>query len=301
MKEIPAADKTLATIGAVLWSIQVIPQIVKSYRTKSTEGLSPALMFIWACATIFQGSYLVSMRSSIPLQIQPQAFGGLGVVSWGQCLYYGKKYTLRRTLACVGTFYAVFVGFEVGSVYALWAGERRGITWPMQMYGWITSALLVLGLLPQYWEIWRHREVLGISIAFMLVDIGGGVFSGVSLFFRAHFDSTAFVQYFLVVVLDGVVVLLACVLNPLAKRRRAREAALADAENSAGVEDSGSPEVESMARALDRSDSYPRTVTLTAQPHDGKSDDESLLEREERVEYGGNGGRGDRAVSATDT
>lgn len=44
MREIPAADKTLATIGAVLWSVQVIPQIVKSYRTKSTEGLSPILM-----------------------------------------------------------------------------------------------------------------------------------------------------------------------------------------------------------------------------------------------------------------
>lgn len=44
MKEIPAADKTLATIGAVLWSIQVVPQIIKTWRTKSTDGLSPALM-----------------------------------------------------------------------------------------------------------------------------------------------------------------------------------------------------------------------------------------------------------------
>lgn len=248
------------------------------------------------------------MRSSIPLQIQPQAFGGLGVVSWGQCLYYGKKYSLRKTLTCVGLFYVFFVGFEVGSVYALWAGERRGITWPMQMYGWITSALLILGLMPQYWEIYKHKEVVGISIVFMLVDIGGGLFSGISLFFRAYFDSTAFVQYFLVVVLDGIVVLLALILNPLAKKRRAHEAALADAENSAGVEDSGfqSPfeSLEDQAGASDtasvreddtnklsRSDSYPRTdsyartATITPQtPLDGKaSDDESLLGREERV------------------
>lgn len=40
----PAADKALATIGAVLWSVQIIPQIVKSYRTKNTDGLSPWLM-----------------------------------------------------------------------------------------------------------------------------------------------------------------------------------------------------------------------------------------------------------------
>lgn len=40
----PAADKALATIGAVLWSVQIIPQIIKSYRTKNTDGLSPWLM-----------------------------------------------------------------------------------------------------------------------------------------------------------------------------------------------------------------------------------------------------------------
>jgi uncharacterized protein with PQ loop repeat len=44
MKENAVADKVLATIGAVLWSIQVIPQIIKSYRTKSTDGLSAKLM-----------------------------------------------------------------------------------------------------------------------------------------------------------------------------------------------------------------------------------------------------------------
>lgn len=40
----PAVDKTLATIGAVLWSVQIIPQIIKSYRQKNTDGLSPYLM-----------------------------------------------------------------------------------------------------------------------------------------------------------------------------------------------------------------------------------------------------------------
>lgn len=251
-------------------------------------------------ATIFQGSYLVSMRSSIPLQVQPQAFGGFGVISWGQCLYYGKRYSLTKTLLCVGTFYAFFGGFEAGSVFALWAGERRGITWPIQMYGWITSALLVLGLLPQYWEIYKHKEVVGISLLFMLVDIFGGVFSGASLFFRNEFDSTAFVQYMLVVVLDGVVVLLAFILNPIAKRRRARAAALADAENSAGHEimevaerDLAREVAGSDTRVgsfrddtdsdndnkLPRTDSYARTVTLTAPqtPLDKEFSDDTLV------------------------
>lgn len=189
---------------------------------------------IWAIACTFQGAYLVSMRSSIPLQIQPQCFGFFGCVSWAQCLYYGNKVPLRRVLLYLALLYAVLAGFEVGSVYALWAGERNGVTWPKQMYGWITSALLVAGLMPEYWEIYKHKAVVGISVMFMIVDILGGVFSGVSLFFREELDYTALAQYMLVVFFDGIVVLLVPILNPRAKRRAAKEAAMLEEENAMG-------------------------------------------------------------------
>jgi hypothetical protein len=42
--ENPVLQNVFGTIGAVLWSIQIIPQIWKSYRDKSTEGLSGTLM-----------------------------------------------------------------------------------------------------------------------------------------------------------------------------------------------------------------------------------------------------------------
>lgn len=111
--------------------------------------------------------------------MQPQAFGAFCTVSWAQCLYYGKGYSKLKATLCLLAFYCVFAGFETGSVFALWAGERNGVTWPQQMYGWITSALLIIGLLPQYYEIYKAKEVVGISITFMLVDIFGGLFSGV--------------------------------------------------------------------------------------------------------------------------
>ncbi|TXT04876.1 hypothetical protein VHUM_03959 [Vanrija humicola] len=278
MKEIPAADKTLATIGAILWSIQVVPQIWKSHRDKSTEGLSPILMFVWGMATIFQGSYLVSQRSSIPLQIQPQCFGFLCVISWAQCLRYGSKWSLKRVFCAMAIFYAFFVGFQVGSVYALWAGQRAGRYWPGEMYGWITSALLIIGLLPEYYEIYKHKEVVGISLLFMAVDIGGGIFSGLSLFFRKDFDKIAFIQYFLVVLLDGAIIVLAWILNPIARRRRAQAAAMedgtADAE-AAGIDAAAQPrsdasesstvaddddDAQAKIKAVD--DAYSRTPTL---------------------------------------
>lgn len=129
-------ENSLATIGAVLWTIQIIPQIVKSYRTKSTKGLSGELMLsvdhasdprqsadfgrIWGVASWFLGAYIVSQRLSIPLQVQPQAFGFLSGLSWVQTLYYSKGYTKKKAGLCLLVFCVLFAGFETGSVYALW-------------------------------------------------------------------------------------------------------------------------------------------------------------------------------------
>jgi len=56
---------------------------------------------------------------------------------------------------------------------------------------------------PQYYEIWRLGEVMGISITFMTVDLLGGIFSDLSLIFKADFDVIAAVTYTLVVVILG--------------------------------------------------------------------------------------------------
>jgi len=53
---------------------------------------------------------------------------------------------------------------------------------------------------PQYYEIYKHGAVIGISLTFMAVDLLGGVFSLLSLAFKARFDATAAVAYSLVVV-----------------------------------------------------------------------------------------------------
>ena len=47
---------------------------------------------------------------------------------------------------------------------------------------------------PQYWEIYRLKQVVGISLIFMAVDIAGGLFSLLSLIFREDFDIAACVS-----------------------------------------------------------------------------------------------------------
>ncbi|WWC69465.1 uncharacterized protein I206_103405 [Kwoniella pini CBS 10737] len=223
MKERPGVENALATIGAVFWMIQIIPQIIKSHRSKSTTGLSAGLMFIWALASIFLGSYLVAQKLSIPLQIQPQAFGVLASISTAQILYYSHNWSKRKTILFLISFNLFFAGFETGSVFALWAGQDHGIEWPIQMYGYIAAVLLAIALAPQYYEIYKFKEVLGISMTFLIVDTLGGVFSLSSLFCRSKLDIAGLVSYALVVVLDSIVILLAIILNPIARRRRRKE------------------------------------------------------------------------------
>lgn len=150
----------------------------------------------------------------------------------------------------------------------------KGNEAPVTFFGVATSVLLAAGLLcvlsrtslfrihadipayrPQYVEIYRLGEVKGISMPFMTVDLLGGVFSTLSLVFKSKFDVLAGVAYSLVVVrlklekfycisdvffqvLDGVVILLAFILNPIARRRQSRSEDMENArteEEPAGV------------------------------------------------------------------
>lgn len=43
--------------GAVCWSIQLLPQIYKSYKRKDTAGLSSWMLGIWVCASLSLSSF----------------------------------------------------------------------------------------------------------------------------------------------------------------------------------------------------------------------------------------------------
>lgn len=87
---IPAAANVLGTIGTICWCIQLLPQIYHSYRTKSTEGLPSAVMLMWSTCGVPFGAYAIAQNFNIPVQIQPQCFCLLCLVSWAQCKYYSK-------------------------------------------------------------------------------------------------------------------------------------------------------------------------------------------------------------------
>lgn len=87
---IPLAANVLGLIGTVCWAVQLCPQIWHSWRTKSTEGLPAAMMFLWSFSGVPFGVYAIVQKFNIPLQVQPQFFCLLCMVSWGQVQVYSK-------------------------------------------------------------------------------------------------------------------------------------------------------------------------------------------------------------------
>ncbi|PBK99656.1 hypothetical protein ARMGADRAFT_512747 [Armillaria gallica] len=235
-----AAENALGTLGAVCWTIQLLPQIWKTWREKSTEGLSPWLGFIWGLTSIFLGVYAIVQKLSIALIVQPQLFGTLSLISWGQCQYYDNHWSIKRSVLAVVSIVSLIGGLQAGMVFAVRPSYEHGNHRGVDFFGVFASVMLTAGLLPQFYEIYKYKEVIGISKLFMLVDLLGGVFSLLSLVFRDTFDVLAGVAYSLVVVssprdayffpthvaqvLDGLVIILAMILNPLARRRRRRAA-----------------------------------------------------------------------------
>lgn len=88
----------------------------------------------------------------------------------------------------------------MGLVYAIRPAYEKGDDTGTFTVGILASVCTAVGLLPQYWEIYKRREVVGISFSFLLVDMAGGVFSDLSLVFKKTFNVVAAITYTPVIV-----------------------------------------------------------------------------------------------------
>ena len=92
--------------------------------------------FLWGISGPFLAVYVVIQNLNIPLILQPHIFAFLCAVSWAQvgniqsrrsstrlnisqCLFYGRKWPLKRCIVYFIAFIAVMAGFEAGMIYAV--------------------------------------------------------------------------------------------------------------------------------------------------------------------------------------
>ncbi|KAK7422832.1 hypothetical protein QQX98_001394 [Neonectria punicea] len=187
--DVPAAANALGTLGAL------IPQIVVNYRRHNATGLQPSMMMLWAWAGVPLGVYNIVKDFNVALRIQPQILTLLSLITWIQCYYYERKWTVQRSLLVVVPIAAVMGGIQAGLIIALRIPESRGIEWPLILMAALSAALLAAGVLRHYWDIWVHRTVRGISFIFVAIDAAGDVFSLASLFFQPELDVMGVIIY----------------------------------------------------------------------------------------------------------
>ncbi|KAI4734510.1 hypothetical protein E4T44_15284, partial [Aureobasidium sp. EXF-8845] len=137
-----AAANAFGILGAVLWSLQLLPQMWKNFHRHSTEELSPHFFLAWSIAGIPLGIYNIVDDYNIALQIQPNILIILSLITWSQCKHYGDKWTLKKTILASTFIALIFGGIEAGLVFALRLGRDRGTHWPSTLMAILAAALL---------------------------------------------------------------------------------------------------------------------------------------------------------------
>ncbi|KAK5659157.1 hypothetical protein OQA88_1247 [Cercophora sp. LCS_1] len=194
--DVPAAANVLGTLGAVCWSIQLIPQIILNYRRHHATGLQPSMMMLWAWAGVPLGVYNIVSDFNVALRIQPQVLTALSLVTWIQCYYYQRRWAIARSLAAVIPVAALMAGSQAALIIGLGIlKNEKHVDWPMTLMAVLSAVLLAAGVLRHYWDIWKHRTVRGISFLFVGIDAAGDVFSLVSILFQPELDVLGIVIY----------------------------------------------------------------------------------------------------------
>jgi len=193
--DVPIVANVLGTLGAVFWSIQLIPQIVVNYRRHNATGLQPSMMMFWAWAGVPLGTYTIVEQFNIALQVQPQMLAFLSLITWIQCYYYEHHWSLPKALAVVIPIGSLMAGIEVGLIFALREGKRNGTEWPITLMAVLAAVFLALGVLRHYWDIYQHRTVRGISFLFVGLDALGDLTSLISVLFQPSLDVLGLVIY----------------------------------------------------------------------------------------------------------
>ncbi|KAK7529516.1 PQ loop repeat-domain-containing protein [Phyllosticta citribraziliensis] len=211
--DVPAAANVLGTIGAVCWSIQLIPQIIINYRRHHAIGLQPGMMVLWAWAGVPLGAYNIVRNFNVALQVQPQILTALSLLTWGQCVYYQKKKSLYETTLLALPLALIMGGTQAAIILLLrhyisssTLAHTNPIhattqTWPLPTLAALSALLLALGVGRHYIDIYQHRSVRGISFLFVGIDAAGDVFSALSIVFQSEVDVIGIVAYALEFVL----------------------------------------------------------------------------------------------------
>ncbi|KEY72811.1 hypothetical protein S7711_04402 [Stachybotrys chartarum IBT 7711] len=193
--DVPVAANVLGTLGAVLWSLQLLPQIWKNWRRHDSESLSAAFFLSWAIAGVPLGVYNITDDFNIALQVQPNILIFLSLCTWSQCKYYASKWSLAKVTTISAVIAIVLGAAETGLVFALRVARRRDHEWAMTLMAVLAAVLLAGGVLRHYVDMFRTKSDAGLSLRFALLDASGDVVSLLSVTFQPSLSILGMVIY----------------------------------------------------------------------------------------------------------
>jgi len=121
---VPIAADTLGTIGAICWSVQLIPQIIINYRRHHTTGLQPSMMLLWASAGVPLGVYNITENFNVALRVQAQILTVLSLITWSQCYYYGRGWSWQKCAVILIGMCILMGGIEAALIFALRVSQQ---------------------------------------------------------------------------------------------------------------------------------------------------------------------------------
>lgn len=194
---IAVAVQVLSTLGAVLWSIQLVPQIVVNWRRKSGAGLQPSMMLSWAIAGLPLGIHNILGHQPVALQVQAQILTSLSLLTWAQVMYYDRHWSLVRCFSVLLFLSSLFAGMQIAFVLGF-RSER--VSSEARNHCVLSMAILAglglcIGVLRQHYDVYRHRTVRGIAWQFVLLDAAGDLTSLLAVVIKPPADRVAAAIY----------------------------------------------------------------------------------------------------------
>lgn len=155
-------------VPLTLYSLAIIPQIIKNYRLRSTQGLSVPMVFARFFGELSYILYIYLLGLPLVYRVMiPIYTANIGIILL-QAMYYAPTRVYRLTvISLMLTALSMFsIGFGLSYIFPVLVGRYAG---------WIAVSVLSCAQIPQAYKNYRRGSVHGFSLGYTLL-MGAGSF-----------------------------------------------------------------------------------------------------------------------------
>lgn len=193
MARIDIAIDVLSTLGAVFWSIQLIPQIYLNWKRKSGDGLQPSMMIAWSLAGLPLGIHNILSHQPIALQVQAEILTSLSLFTWAQVMFYDHKWSIKKCVSLLSILAISFAAIQCAFIFGFRYGDlsEQDLERTILAMAILAALGLSFGVLRHYYDIYIHKTVRGIAWGFVALDAAGDLTSLLAVTIRSPPDRVA--------------------------------------------------------------------------------------------------------------